>query len=196
MKRKILSVIVTTMLLIVGVFSMTTESKATTQKELEEYFYEEHTISGVTYIIRDTDKVKLQKFFNENNLTDEQATKIKELFDKAMNLMNTDGAAEPNKISTQAKKTELISYAQEIASILGYTVSYDATETRLDIYKDGNLIDSLFWGVTPSKDGKKVATTEPKLLKTGSTNYEYIIVPCIALIVGGILVIARRKANE
>lgn len=198
MEKKSLMVIILIIVVIIGLAMLGTKSEATTEKELEEYMYQEHNFSGITYIIRDTDKVKLQKFFKENDLTDEQATKIKNLIDEAINLMNEDGATEPNKVSTKEKKTQLISYAKQAAAVMGLSASYDSTETRLDIYKDGVLLDSVpfFWGVIPTEDGTKVITTESKLAKTGSINYEYIIIPGVVLVAGTIFIIARKKANE
>lgn len=188
--------IISTMLIaLMAIFMLGTVSMATTEKELEEYMYSEHTIGGTTYVIRDKDKVKLQKFFKENNVTDAQATEIKNIIEKAIKLMTNDGADMPNEVSTKAKKKELLAYAKEVASILGYTVSYDATETRLDIYKDGTQVDSLKWGYVVTKDGKKVATTEAKLAKTGSTNYIYAIGAGVILIAGITFIVARKKAN-
>lgn len=188
--------IISTMLIaLMAIFMLGTVSMATTEKELEDYMYSEHTIGGTTFVIRDNDKAKLQKFFNENDLTDAQATEIKDIIEKAIKFMTDDGADMPNKVSTVEKKKELLSYAQQVAAVLGYTVSYDATETRLDIYKDGTLVDSLNWGIIVTKNGEKVATTEPKLIKTGLTNYLYVIGAGVVLIAGITFIIARKKAN-
>lgn len=193
---KIMKKIISTMVIaLVAIFMLGTVSMATTEKELENYMYSEHTIGGTTYKIQDKDKVKLQRFFKENDLTDAQATEIKNIIDNAINFMTADGANMPNKLSTQEKKKQLLSYAKQVATILGYTVSYDATETRLDIYKNGTQVDSLNWGYVVTKDGKKAATTEAKLAKTGSTNYIYAIGAGVVLIAGITFVIARKKAN-
>ena len=124
-----------------------------------------------------------------NEMTDAQADQIKAIIDKGVALMNADGASEPNQLSSKAKKQELLSYAQEAAAVMGLTVSYDATEERLDIYKNGVLYDSLNWGVTESSKG----STESALVQTGSTNYVYIVVAGIMLIAGIMLVISRKK---
>ena len=188
--------IISTMLIVLlAIFMLGTVSMATTEKELEEYLYTDYTVGGTTYRIHDNDKAKLQKFFNENEVTDEQATKIKEIIEKAKKVMNDDGADMPNKVSTVEKKKELLSYAKEVAAILGYTVSYDATETRLDVYKDGALIDSLNWGYIVTSNGEKVATTEPNLIKTGSTNYLYVVGAGVVLVAGITFIVARKKAN-
>ena len=122
-------------------------------------------------------------------MTDDQANQIKAIIDKGVALMNADGATEPNQLSSKAKKQELLSYAQEAAAVMGLTVTYDATEERLDIYKNGALYDSLNWGVTESSKG----STESALVQTGSSNYGYIIIAGIVLIAGIMLVISRKK---
>lgn len=193
--KKLLS---TMLIAVLAIFMLGTVSKATTEAELKEYMTTEKTIAGTTYVIRDADKVKLEKFFANNEITDEQATKIGSLIEKSIALMNEDKATDPSKLSTKAKKQQLLAYAQEAASTLGLTVSYDATEKRLDVYKNGTLVDSLNWGVEVVVDKttnkpKTVVTTEPKAVKTGSTNYVYAIAAGVVVIAGITLVVARKK---
>ena len=174
---------------IVALTVFTTKSNAMTANELKDYICNDKGINGTKLIIRDADKVKVEKFFANNEMTDAQADQIKAIIDKGVALMNADGASEPNQLSSKAKKQELLSYAQEAAAVMGLTVSYDATEERLDIYKNGVLYDSLNWGVTESSKG----STESALVQTGSTNYVYIVVAGIMLIAGIMLVISRKK---
>lgn len=177
------------MAIIIALTMFTTKSNAMTANELKDYICNDKGINGTKLIIRDADKVKVEKFFANNEMTDAQADQIKAIIDKGVALMNADGATEPNQLSSKAKKQELLSYAQEAAAVMGLTVSYDATEERLDIYKNGVLYDSLNWGVTESSKG----STESALVQTGSTNYVYIVVAGIMLIAGIMLVVSRKK---
>lgn len=187
--KKITKVMLTLVMAIVALTVFTTKSNAMTANELKDYICNDKGINGTKLIIRDADKVKVEKFFANNEMTDAQADQIKAIIDKGVALMNADGASEPNQLSSKAKKQELLSYAQEAAAVMGLTVSYDATEERLDIYKNGVLYDSLNWGVTESSKG----STESALVQTGSTNYVYIVVAGIMLIAGIMLVISRKK---
>lgn len=187
--KKITKVMLALVMAIVALTVFTTKSNAMTANELKDYICNDKGINGTKLIIRDADKVKVEKFFANNEMTDAQADQIKAIIDKGVALMNADGASEPNQLSSKAKKQELLSYAQEAAAVMGLTVSYDATEERLDIYKNGVLYDSLNWGVTESSKG----STESALVQTGSTNYVYIVVAGIMLIVGIMLVISRKK---
>ncbi len=193
--KKVLS---TMLIAVLAIFMLGTISNATTKAELESYMLSEKTIGGKTYVIRDTDKVKLEKLFANNNITDEQATKIKAVADKAIAFMNENGASTPDELKTTAQKQQLLAYAQEAASVLGLTANYDTSAKRLDLYKDGKLIESFSWGVLKVKDSKTgttktVVTTEPSFAKTGSTNYIYAIAAGLVLIAGTTLVIARKK---
>ena len=187
--KKITKVMLALVMAIVALTVFTTKSNAMTANELKDYICNDKGINGTKLIIRDADKVKVEKFFANNEMTDAQADQIKAIIDKGVALMNADGASEPNQLSSKAKKQELLSYAQEAAAFLGLTVSYDATEERLDIYKNGVLYDSLNWGVTESSKG----STESALVQTGSTNYVYIVVAGIMLIAGIMLVVSRKK---
>ena len=187
--KKITKVMLALVMAIVALTVFTTKSNAMTANELKDYICNDKGINGTKLIIRDADKVKVEKFFANNEMTDAQADQIKAIIDKGVALMNADGASEPNQLSSKAKKQEVLSYAQEAAAVMGLTVSYDATEERLDIYKNGVLYDSLNWGVTESSKG----STESALVQTGSTNYVYIVVAGIMLIAGIMLVISRKK---
>ena len=187
--KKITKVMLALVMAIVALTVFTTKSNAMTANELKDYICNDKGINGTKLIIRDADKVKVEKFFANNEMTDAQADQIKAIIDKGVALMNADGASEPNQLSSKAKKQELLSYAQEAAAVMGLTVSYDATEERLDIYKNGVLYDSLNWGVTESSKG----STESALVQTGSTNYVYIVVAGIMLIAGIMLVVSRKK---
>lgn len=187
--KKITKVMLALVMAIVALTVFTTKSNAMTANELKDYICNDKGINGTKLIIRDADKVKVEKFFANNEMTEAQADQIKAIIDKGVALMNADGASEPNQLSSKAKKQELLSYAQEAAAVMGLTVSYDATEERLDIYKNGVLYDSLNWGVTESSKG----STESALVQTGSTNYVYIVVAGIMLIAGIMLVVSRKK---
>lgn len=187
--KKITKVMLALVMAIIALTMFTTKSNAMTANELKDYICNDKGINGTKLIIRDADKVKVEKFFANNEMTDAQADQIKAIIDKGVALMNADGATEPNQLSSKAKKQELLSYAQEAAAVMGLTVSYDATEERLDIYKNGVLYDSLNWGVTESSKG----STESALVQTGSTNYIYVVVAGIMLIAGIMLVVSRKK---
>lgn len=196
--KRVTKTMIALVLLVVALVMFSTKSNAMTANELKDYVCDGKGIGGTNLVIRDADKVKVENFFKNNEMTDAQATEIKSIIDKAVVLMNADGAKEPNALSTKAKKQQLLSYAQEAAAVMGLEVTYDATEERLDLYKNGALYDSLNWGVTTSTSTLTTTktssgTTEPALVQTGSSNYEYIIIAGIVLIAGIMLVVSRKN---
>lgn len=186
-KKKIAVLLIT---IFVALMAFANKSSAITKAELEEYMTTEKDFGGTKLVIRDTDKVKLERFFKSHNMTDEQATKIQGIIEKAVKFMNDDGAKSPNKVSTKVKKKELFSYAEEAARVLGLSVTYDASEERLDIYENGKFYDSLYWGVE-KKTG--LVTTEPKYKKTGATYNGYVAAAGVMIIAGITFVFVKRR---
>lgn len=162
-------------------------SKATTANDLKDYICSSNGVGDSGIVISNAEKAKVERFFQDNTVTDEQADQIKAIIDKGIALMKEDGVTDPNKLSTKAKKEQLLSYAREAAGILGFTVSYDASEERLDLYKDGKLYDSLNWDIVSSNG---------KLVQTGSTNYGYVVAAGALVVAGATLVIARKKIAD
>lgn len=197
----------TMLIVVMAMFMLGTVSNATTKNELKDYMTTEKEIAGSRVVIREADKVKLERFFEQTEITDAQAQEIKDLIDSAIAFMAEDGANQPNAMSTKAKRQQLLGYAQKAAAILGLTVSYDATESRLDVYRNGEFVDSLYWSVIPETTGTKTpatanganavtGTTEASLAKTGSTNYGYAIAAGVVLIAGITLAVARKKGKN
>ena len=117
--RKILTI----MLLITLLLTLfCTIVSATTQEELEQYLTKTHKIAGEEVSLTVADKVKVQRYFSENKLTDEQATKIKAKVDEGISLMNKEGVSNPLKLNKKSK-TELLDIAEEAAAIAGLTIT-------------------------------------------------------------------------
>lgn len=187
-RMKKITILLITIFVVLMAFA--SKSSATTKAELEEYMTSEKEFNGTKLIIRDTDKVKLERYFKSHDMTEEQATKIQSIIEKSIKFMNTDGAKSPNRVSTKEKKKELFSYAEEAAKILGLSVTYDASEERLDIYENGKLYDSLYWGVEKETG---LVTTEPQYKKTGVTNYNSVAVVGVMVIAGITFVFVKKR---
>lgn len=193
-RLKKIAILLATMMVALIIFA--TKSAAFTKADLYDYMTTKKDFTGTKLIIRNSDKVKLESFFRKTEITDEQAEKIKGYIDEAVEYMNVDGAKSPNRVSTTEKKRRLLQFAKDAAAVLNMSVKYDASEERLDIYDaNGKFIDSLYWGIEV-KSSK--GTTDPKLVQTGYTNYEYIAVAGVIFIAGITLAMARKnglKAN-
>lgn len=179
MMKKLSKQIVALAIALVAIVMFSNTAKATTASELQDYLCSGKNFNGTTLIIRDEDKVQVERYFSTHTVTDEQATKVKEIADKAIAYMNADGAKSPNKMSTKAKKQQLLAYGQEAAKVLGLTVTYNAADETIDVYENGTQIGVLHWG--------------NELVQTGSTNYGYAVLAGVVLVAGAMLVVARKK---
>ena len=92
------------------------------------------------------------------------------------------GETDLTKLS-QEDKSKLVDIANSAASVLGLSVSYDASSKTLSVYKDGELIEST------------TITSSEELVQTGMTNYVYIAILAVVVIAIAAVVIKRARAN-
>ena len=191
------------MIALVALTAFASKSSAMTKEELKEYMLGDNGIAGSNLHARSADKVKIERFINGNDITDEQAGQIKEKIDEAVALMTADGATHPNALSSKEKKNKLLGLAQQAAGVLGLTVSYNADDESLDIYKDGELYDTLDWGITGAattvtggSSAQSTLSSDPHLAQTGATNYGYVALVGVVLVAGITLVVARKNASK
>lgn len=191
--KKLLS---TMLIAVVAMIMLGTVSKATTKDELKNYLFTQKDFTGTNLIMQDEDKVKFERYLSTHDVTDAQAGEIKNIIEQARAYMNKDGAKSPNKVSSKEKKKELFEYAKKVASVLGLTVTYNASDETLDIYENGKHIETIHWGVpvTASTTGKAAKKAKKALVQTGSSNYGYVIAAGVVL-VAGIAFIAVRKSK-
>lgn len=176
--RKLLTIA----LLLVVVFALATNVNAATKSELSAYLTKTHTVAGEEVSLSESDKVKVERYLSENDVTEEQADKIIAKVDEAIAVMNEAGVSDITKLSKEDKE-KLVNIANEAASVLGLTISYDASTKTISIYKDGKLIESTS------------ITSNSKLVQTGSSNIAYIAVPVVAIIAIA-MVAAYKKAKN
>ena len=98
--------------------------------------------------------------------------------------MNGENATSLNKLS-KAKKDELIEIAKEIAVLADATLTYDANNKLIAIYKNGKLYDT-------------VSVENYKFVQTGNDDATYsaiITVAIIAIATASITIYKRVKTN-
>ena len=161
----------------------TTLVSATTQSELEAYLTKTHTIAGKEVTLTAEQKVKVERYFSENTLTDEQATAIKAKVDEGIALMEEAGVSDPSQLSG-SDKTALLNVAKEAAAEAGLTLTLNSNDNTIEIYKDGKLIES-------------ASTETGKFVQTGSNNLVFVALAVVAIIaVVATVVIKRARVNE
>lgn len=178
MKRLVIATLIVAVL--IGILAGTVN--AATESELLNYLSKDFTVAGETISISESDKVKVERYLNENEVTEEQADNIIAKVDEVIAIMNEAGESDITKLSRE-DKDKIISIANGVADELGLTLSYDASSKTLSVYKNGKLVEA------------SSLTSGDKLVQTGATHYEYIAIPAVALIAIAIVVAKRAKAN-
>ena len=171
-----------TLLIVMLVGFLAGTVNAATESELLEYLSQEFTVGGETVSISEADKVKIERYLNENEVTAEQADAVIAKVDEAVAVLEAAGETDITKLS-QEDKNKLMGIANDAASVLGLSLSYDASTKTLSVYKDGQLIEST--SITSSEE----------LVQTGMTNYVYIAILAVVVIAIAAVVIKRARAN-
>ena len=171
-----------TLLIVMLVAFLAGTVNAATESELLDYLSKEFTIGGETISISASDKVKIERYLNENEVTAEQADSIIAKVDEAIAVLEAAGETDLTKLS-QEDKSKLVDIANSAASVLGLSVSYDASSKTISVYKDGELIES-----TSISAGDE-------LVQTGSTNYVYVAILAVVVIAIAAVVVKKVRAN-
>ena len=177
---KKLATVTLLIVMLIGILAGT--ANAATESELLHYLSKESTVGGETIRIRASDKRKIERYLNENEVTAEQADSIIAKVDEAIAVLEAAGETDLTKLS-QEDKSKLVDIANSAASVLGLSVSYDASTKTISIYKDGELIES-----TSISAGDE-------LVQTGSTNYVYVAILAVAVIAIAAVVVKKVRAN-
>ena len=132
---------------------------------------------AVPYGATSADKVKMERFFADNPITDEQADQIVAKAEEAVALMQSAGTTNIKDLTVE-QKNQLKSIANEAASIVGDSLVFKAG--TVEIYKDGKLVETL-------------TSNTGTLAYTGNTMNIVLVVSSIAIIALGTAVIARKR---
>lgn len=145
---------------------------AATKDNLAETLYN----MGAKYGMTKADKVKIERYVADNNVTDSEADAIVAKAKEAVKVMEDAGVTDYTKLSAD-KKAELKTIANQAASIVDVTLVFKASSVEL--YKDGKLIET-------------VSNNSGKLAYTGNNN-TVLVVSSIAVIALASVAVARKK---
>lgn len=147
---------------------------AATSDTLADDLYAKLSAYGMT----SADKVKVERYLADNEVTDEQASAILAKADEAIAIMDAEGTKDVRELSADAK-AKIKAIAQETASTIGLTLVF--TSGTVEVYKDGELIDT----VTLSNSGK--------LAYTGNNINVLLVVASVAVIALATTVVVRKR---
>lgn len=164
-----------TILFVVLMTVLATSVNAVSTSEMIEKLYQ----MGQPYGMTQADKVKMERFFADNPVTEAQADQIIAKGEEAVALMQAAGTTNYKELTTE-QKNQLKSIANEVASIVGVSLVFK--KGTVEIYKDGVLIETI------TSNG---STT---LAYTGNTTNMILVVSSVAIIALAATAVARRRA--
>ncbi len=169
------------LIFVLMILAYTTVVNAATTDELIAYASKTFTIAGKQVKLSNADVLKVKRFLSENPVSESQGDTIISKGNQIISIMNSEGVSDVTKLS-KAKKEQALSLAQEAASVVGATLTYDSTDKAVTIYKDGKAVDS-------------ASLVNYKLVQTGSDNTVYVVAGVVAVIAVATVVLKKRKVN-
>lgn len=149
---------------------------AATSSELANTLYKK----GEKYGMTNSDKVRIERYIADNNITDAKANEIIAKVDEAVAIMEEAGVTSYNDL-TDKQKSELKSIANEVASVAGLTLKFGTN--KVEIYKGDKLVES-------------VTKTNGKLQYTGNNSTALVVtVASISLAIIALVAVAKKRAS-
>ena len=163
--KKVLVISIISILILIGATNVV---NAVTEAELEEYLLGTHIVAGKEVTLTSSEKKQLKDYFDENDITDEQAETIKAKVDECLAIMNKEGVTDVKELTT-ASKQAMLKKAQEAAAVVGLKVDMST-------------------GLVTNAAGEPVfKLPEGKLVQTGSSNMGYVYTVLAIIAVAGIV---------
>ena len=163
-----------TILFVVLMTVLATSVNAVSTSEMIEKLYQ----MGQPYGMIQADKVKMERFFADNPVTEAQADQIIAKGEEAVALMQAAGTTNYKELTTE-QKNQLKAIANEAASIVGVSLVFK--KGTVEIYKDGVLVET-------------ITANNGTLAYTGNTTNMILVVSSVAIIALAATAVARRRA--
>lgn len=172
MVKKVIQIIVALMLF-VGVSS----NVYAKENKVLDYARGTHIIAGDVVKLSNSDIVKVERFLQENEISEDDQDKIIAKLDSIVAILDRAGTSNVTMLDASTKE-RILNIAKEAAQIVGVTLTYDNTNKILSVYQNGVMVDAFF--------------ANSYLKQTGDTNV-MIIVGTLLIIAGAILAIKKVK---
>lgn len=168
--KKILTVTIIFVILVM----MAVTVNAATSSDLANTLYKKGSKYGVT----ESDKVRIERYIADSNITDAEANEIIAKVDEAVAIMEEAGVTSYNDL-TDKQKSELKSIANEVASVAGLTLKFGTN--KVEIYKGNKLVET-------------ATKTNGKLQYTGN-NSTVLVVTSISLAIIALVAVAKKRSS-
>lgn len=158
---------------------------ATTRAELTDQLYAIGSRFGATA----ADKVRVERFVADNEITDAQANAIVAKANEIAAIFEAAGATNFSQLSA-AQKDQVKSLASDAAGIVGVTLSFK--NGNVEAYKNGKLVDSTATPINKPGNGSSASAGET-LVYTGSNSY--IAIAVVSVVALATAVVVGKKVN-
>lgn len=175
--------VLTAMLLVAILLGCVSCVNAATEDELLAAVSKTYTIAGKQVKIAEGDLVKVERYLSKYDILPENCDGIIERINKAVDTLNKAETMDPSKLD-QSVKDEVLSLAQEAATLAGATLTYDAATGVASVYRNGELYDS--------------ATVESyfEFAHSGNNYMAYVVASVVAIIaVATVAYVKKVRAN-
>lgn len=180
--------LLTISILFVMVLAMcTTMVSATTKAELADQLY----AIGSKYGATASDKIKVERYLADNDLTDAQATAIVEKANQIAAVMDAAGVTDPKKL-TADQKNQIKALANEAASIARVSLVFKNND--VEVYKNGKLVDTQKSPIYTATSGNGTASSSAKLVYTGNNSYIAIALGSVVAL-AGLVIVGKKVVN-
>lgn len=173
--KKVLAVMMTIVMLV----SLATVVGATTPNEdLKAFVSGTFKVAGQDVKLSNSELLKVDRFLADNTLTANQVAEFKASVNDTVSYINNTGVKDLADLTTEQKQA-VINKASAAADAVGVTFSIDSKNNTIEVYKDGNPIESVSF--------------EKALAKTGGLNVVSLAVVVLAIIAVAGIVAKRVK---
>lgn len=159
----------------------TTTVKATVNDDFLKELYKPRTVGGKDVVFTSEDRVRIERYLSEHELTEAQKNTVLEKFQAIVDILNSENVSAPAYL-TRANRDKAIKLAEEGAAALNLKLVADTVPNTIKIYDaNGKLIESMI-------------IEKEKLIYTGN-NAIVVVAPVVALIAVATFVVVRKKKN-
>jgi len=169
--KKMLSVAILAIMLVAAMASCV--SAATKAEALEQIY-----AIGVKYGMTAADKVKLERYLSDNDVTEAEASQLVTKAQEAATVFDNAGVTNYAKL-TDSQKDEVKAIAVDASNLIDVTLVFKTKS--VDVYKNGKKIES-------------VSENNGKLVYTGNETNVALIAGSIAVIALAAAVLVKRTA--
>ena len=170
--KKIISIVITLLIVMLTIAPVVNAEPGEINLPADLY------IIGSKYGMTENEKVKIQRYLQENQLSDQDCDRILALAKEADQIMIDHNTTDYKSLPSDVK-AQLRSLAVQAADIAG--VELEFTSDGINIYKDGKLIES----ITESSVGR--------LAYTGKNVNSILIISTLAIVALGTIFVVRSK---